>query len=265
HNTAFQHLGLPYLYLPFAVAPSSLQAAIQALPALGISGINVTLPHKEAVVSFMDQLTTEAQSIGAVNTICQQEGKLIGHNTDGIGFLAALERERSYTVQGKTLLLLGAGGGARAIAVQLALAGVRKIVLANRTTSRAEALADHLHRHTPLPSCLVVPWDGQVLADLLPEVELVVNATSLGLEGRGALPIPPDRFTSQHLVCDIVYRPRITPLLHQAQQQGAQILDGLEMLLYQGALAFQYWIGEEFPLVLVRKVLRKALETEAKQ
>lgn len=263
HNTAFRHLGLPYLYLPFLVHPQQLAEAVHGVRALGIQGINVTIPHKEAMTLLVDRLTPEAQIIGAINTVLADGNTLIGHNTDGTGFLTALEQEAHYTVAGKTMLLLGAGGSAKAIAVQLALAGIHKIILANRTRVRAEMLATHLYTHTSVPSCAVIPFDQSALATAMQEVDLIVNATAIGLESKEELPLPVEQLSSRHLVCDIVYRPLLTPLLRAAQQCGARVLDGLEMLIYQGALAFQYWIDSPFPVSLARKALHHTLTPQS--
>jgi shikimate dehydrogenase len=241
HNAAFAHQGLDAVYLPFAVHPARLKVAVKSITALHICGVNVTIPHKQAVMAWMDELSPEARLIGAVNTIHLRDGRLHGYNTDGIGFLRALEEVGSDVV-GRTVMLLGAGGAARAIAVQLCLSGIRRLLLANRTPTRAEDLAAFLKQNIPHADIIVVAMGESSLAVHLPDADIVVNATSVGMHPH-----------------DIVYRPLHTPLLHAAQRQGARTVDGLGMLLHQGAKAFEIWTDRAFPLALIRARLLEAV------
>jgi shikimate dehydrogenase len=259
HNTAFAYHGLDAVYVPFAVHPGQIETAVKALQALQIRGVNVTIPHKQAVIPWLDELTPEARLIGAVNTIQLQDGRLIGHNTDGIGFLRSLE-EAGAAVEGRSVLLLGAGGAARAIAVQLCLSQVRCLDIANRTRARAEELAAFLQQHLPGPAVSVLPLEGAPLAACLPHVDILVNATSVGMESADAAALPLTGLCPSQLVCDIVYRPRLTPLLRAAERQGARTVDGVGMLVHQGAKAFEIWTGRSFPIPLVRARLLEALE-----
>jgi shikimate dehydrogenase len=258
HNTAFTHHGLEAVYLPFAVDPPHLEMAVKAIVALHMGGVNVTIPHKQAVLAWMDELSPEARLIGAVNTIHLQDGRLHGYNTDGIGFLRALE-EAGSDVAGRTVLLMGAGGAARAIAVQLCLSGIRRLLLANRTPTRAEELAAFLKQHISHADISVVAMGASSLAAHLPDIDIVVNATSIGMHPHDPMLLPSTAFSGQHLVCDIVYRPRHTPLLRAAQGQGARTVDGLGMLLHQGAKAFEIWTGQAFPSALIRTRLLDAV------
>jgi shikimate dehydrogenase len=258
HNTAFAHHGIDALYLPFAVHPSHVESAVKAIVALHIRGVNVTIPHKQAVMPWLDTLAPEARLIGAVNTIHLQDGRLYGYNTDGIGFLRSLE-DAGGAVAGRTALLLGAGGAARAIAVQLCMAGMRRLYLTNRTRPRAEELATFLKQHLPDTDISVVAMGASSLATLLPRTDIVVNATAVGMHADDPMVLPVTALRPQHLVCDIVYRPLHTPLLRAAQEQGAQTVDGLGMLLHQGAKAFEIWTGFSFPLALIRAKLLAAL------
>ena len=251
HNTAFVHYGIEAIYLPFAVQPAHLELAVKSIAALQMGGVNVTVPHKQAVLAWMDELSPEARLIGAVNTIHLRNGRLHGYNTDGIGFLHALVAVGSV-VAGRTVMLLGAGGAARAIAVQLFLSGVRRLLLANRTLTRAEDLAAFLKQNIPDADISVVTMRESSLAAQLPDTDIVVNA-------HDPLLLPSTALSPQHLVCDIVYRPLQTPLLRAAQRQGARTVDGLGMLLYQGAKAFEIWTARAFPLALIRARLLEAV------
>jgi shikimate dehydrogenase len=258
HNTAFAHHGLDAVYLPFAVHPAHLKTAVKSIAALQMVGVNVTIPHKQAVMAWMDALSPEARLIGAVNTIHLRDGHLHGHNTDGIGFLCALE-EGGGDVAGRTVMLLGAGGAARAIAVQLCLSDIRRLYLANRTLARAEDLAAFLKQIMPHADISVVTMGESSLAAHLPDTDIVVNATSIGMHPHDPLLLPSHELSPRHLVCDIVYRPLHTPLLRAAQRQGARTVDGLGMLLHQGAKAFEIWTEHTFPIALIRAQLLEAV------
>jgi shikimate dehydrogenase len=258
HNTAFAHHGLDALYLPFAVHPTHLEIAVKSIVALLIRGVNVTIPHKQAVMPWLDEVSPEARLIGAVNTIHLRDGRLHGYNTDGMGFLRALE-EAGSDVAGRSVMLLGAGGAARAIAVQLCLSGIRQLHLANRTPTRAAELARFLKQNVPHADISVVSMGASSLAAHLPHCDIVVNATSVGMHPGDPMVLPSTELGPRHLVCDIVYRPLHTPLLRAAQRQGARTVDGLGMLLHQGAKAFEIWTEHAFPLALIRARLLEAL------
>jgi shikimate dehydrogenase len=258
HNTAFAHHGFDAVYLPFGVHPAHLEIAVKSIAALHIRGVNVTIPHKQAVMAWLDELSPEARLIGAVNTIHLRDGRLHGYNTDGMGFLCALE-EVGSEVAGRTVMLLGAGGAARAIAVQLCLSGIRRLHLVNRTPTRAEELARFLKQNVPHADISVVSMGASSLAAHLPHSDIVVNATSVGMHPGDPMVLPSTALGPRHLVCDIVYRPLQTPLLRAAQQQGARTVDGLGMLLHQGAKAFEIWTEHVFPISLIRARLLEAL------
>jgi shikimate dehydrogenase len=258
HNTAFAHYDLDAVYLPFAVHPTQIEAAVKAIRALGIQGVNVTIPHKQAAMAWLDELSPEARLIGAVNTIQCKEDRLIGYNTDGIGFLRSLQ-EAGSDAAGRTVLLLGAGGAARAIAVQLCLTRMHRLYIANRTAARAEALAASLKESFPRADICVVAMAESSLSVHLPYTDIVINATSVGMHPHDHMKLPFAELGPRHLVCDIVYRPLHTPLLRAAHAQGARTVDGLGMLLHQGAEAFEVWTGRSFPLPLIRATLLEAL------
>jgi shikimate dehydrogenase len=258
HNIAFAYHGIDAAYFPFAVPPNHIESAVKAIAALHLHGVNVTIPHKQAVMPWLDTVSPEARLIGAVNTIHLQDGHLYGYNTDGIGFLCALE-EVGSEVTGCTVMLLGAGGAARAIAVQLCLSGISRLLLGNRTQARVVELATFLKQHLPHADISVVPMGESSLAAHLAHTDIVVNATSVGMHDDDASILPLPELGPRHLVCDIVYRPLHTVLLRMAQQQGARTVDGLGMLLHQGAKAFEIWTGQSFPMPLIRARLLQAL------
>jgi shikimate dehydrogenase len=263
HNAAFAAAGLDYAYVPFRVEPGRLAAAVEALRALGMVGVNVTIPHKETVLPLLDELSDEAKLIGAVNTIVNRSGKLYGDNTDGKGYLRAL-REAGFEPAGKTVLFLGAGGAARAVAMQLALAGVKKINFANRTSRRAGELAHSVAEATGI-QVETIPWpdqaEGKLPARFLAESDLVVQATPLGMSPHidEAVPLPFEVFRPGQVASDLIYNPVETLFLKKAGQVGADTVNGMGMLLHQGALAFELWTGAAAPLEVMRAALKKEL------
>lgn len=262
HNTAIRHLSLNQVYLPFEVHPDGLGTAVAGLKALGARGINVTIPHKEAVIQYVDELSEEARLVGAVNTLLFEEHRTFGHNTDGKGFLAALEEEGIDSPVGKVAVVLGAGGAARAICVQLLLANAGRLVIANRTYARAVALARSLSETISGAQVDTVELTPLALRDAVCSAQLVINTTSVGMGGSGSPPLPWELIRPDHLVCDIVYRPLKTPLLRQAEARGCRTVGGLGMLIHQGNLSFNLWTGQEFPLSLVRNTLLCRLKDE---
>ncbi len=264
-SPAFQQAALDYYsldvrYEAIDVDAPSLSQVIMGLRDSDVMGANVTVPHKEATVAFLDELTEEARLIGAVNTIQNREGTLIGHNTDAPGFLKALKEESGFDAEGKTVVVLGAGGAARAVVVALASAGVKSLVVANRTLERAEALVDCLR--SILPSAEAVALDSGALGQLAARSQLIVNCTSVGMSGgtgQGETPIRTDLIPARALVCDLVYNPQETPLMRAATKAEALVLGGLPMLVYQGGIAFELWTGKEAPIKVMFEAAEKAL------
>ncbi|MDD3654164.1 MAG: shikimate dehydrogenase [Desulfotomaculaceae bacterium] len=260
HNAAFSALGLDFVYVPFLVEPGNLPAAVEAVKTLGLAGVNITIPHKQAALPLLDEVTEAAKLIGAVNTIVNRSGRLLGDNTDGAGFLRSLEETTGFAPADKTVLMLGAGGAARAVAIQLALAGVKKVFLINRSRERAEILAAQIAGKTTA-KVEVVPWpDGknkQCLREMLRGAELVVQSTPLGMYPEEVLtvPLPDNIFRPGQVVCDLVYNPGETLFLKNARHAGATTVNGLGMLLYQGVLAFELWTGMSAPVAVMRKAL----------
>jgi len=256
HQAAFAAAGVNAAYLPWAVAPDRLAAAVQGLHAMeNLLGVNVTVPHKEAIVPLLDGLTPEAEAMGAVNTLLAREGKLLGDNTDGAGFLAALREALGCEARGLTAAILGPGGAARAVAMSLARAGACRLVLLNRNVDRAKRLADLVAaRH---PGCQVTarPLRDTWRITEVAEIRLLVNTTSVGLQ-----PNDPPLFDYASLyapivVCDLIYNPAETPLFRAARARGCPAGNGLPMLVHQGALAFERWTGKPAPVQAMREAL----------
>ncbi len=273
HNAAFHALGLPYCYLPFEVPSDGLGPAVRAVIPLGIRGLNVTLPHKEAVIPFLDAIDEEAQTIGAVNTIEVEKGwekgrekiRLIGHNTDGRGFLESL-RESGVNPKGLRVILLGAGGAAKGVAIALARASVSEMIIMARTMERGKALVDRLTGAAGIAPAMKVSLIGMGEEGKLPgdpnRPTLLINTTPLGMKPRDPLPFPESFLDARWSVADLIYRPSDTPLLLAAKRIGANPIPGLGMLLHQGAIAFEIWTGRKAPLPVMRRALDEALQSK---
>jgi shikimate dehydrogenase len=255
HQAAFEALGLPGSYALWPVPPEPperIGEAVRGLRALGLRGANVTVPYKRAVLPHLDGLSETARRVGAVNTIVVEDGRLLGENTDAPGLVAHL-REEGVQLAGRAALVLGAGGAARAAVVGLAEAGCARIRVLNRTLARAESLVADLGPGLAADLTAGAFPDG--LAAAAEQAELIVHCTSLGL-GSQALAWDPDvALRPDHVVYDLVYTPRPTALLALAAAAGATALDGLGMLLHQGALSFTHWTGRAAPLDVMRRAL----------
>jgi len=259
HNAAFAALGLDWCYVPLPVAlePSNrVGEAVCGLRALGLRGANVTVPHKQAVMPYLDRLTPAAQAIGAVNTIrVEADGTLLGDNTDAPGFVADL-RDHGVDPAGQRVLVLGAGGSARAVVYGLAAAGSRAITICNRTLDKANSLAAEMQ--TLFPTCLILAADFPgPLAALSAAADLVVNSTSLGMTPHvDGLPWATDvAFRPSQTVYDLIYNPPQTRLLQKATADGAPAIGGLGMLIWQGAIAFEIWTGSAAPVDVMRRAV----------
>ncbi len=257
HNAAFNKLGLDYVYLPFLVKPEELGRAIQGMRALNIRGLNVTIPHKAAVIQFLDELDGLAARIGAVNTIVNDSGVLRGYNTDAAGFLQAL-LEKGIDPKGKNVVILGAGGASRAISFILAGKGA-KLTILNRTPSKAVECARVISRIFPTQA-RALELNTENLAKIVRKADMLVNTTSIGMSPDANETLVASALIRPGLVVfDIVYNPVKTRLLGEAEKAGAATISGLEMLLWQGALAFEKWTGLKAPVELMREELIKGL------
>ena len=243
HNAAFAKAGLDYVYVPFHVRPNDLAAAIAGFKAINVVGINVTLPHKQAVVSHLTSLSREAELIGAVNTLTFTDEGIHGDNTDAPGVLRALEKNGNMSVPvGENVIVLGAGGAARAVVVALALAGVASITIANRTVERAVALAEEMGQKTDISMRGLGLADAQ-LAVAVRESRLLINTATVSMDATHPLLISADWLQPNTIVYDIVYTPPVTPLMRAAAARGCETLGGIGMLVHQGAIAFEKWTG----------------------
>ncbi|MDF2646868.1 MAG: shikimate 5-dehydrogenase [Paenibacillus sp.] len=254
-NRAFQEAGINAVYAAFHVRPDELGDAVRGIRALGYRGINVTIPHKVEVMQYLDEIDEGARIVGAVNTIVNESGKLIGYNTDGIGYVRSLKEETGIELKGKSVLLLGAGGAARGVAYALAKEGAGRIYIANRTKERALELADTISSYTE-----AIGLGMDELGHVVNEVEFVLNTTSAGMHPHvDELPLPLELLRSHHLVSDLIYNPRITRFLREAEARGARIHGGLGMFIYQGAFAFEYWTCTPAPVAAMRQVVEQSL------
>lgn len=251
HNAGYFALGIEAEYQRFHVEPSHLADAVDGLCVLGFSGWNVTLPHKSTIIALLDKLTPEARRAGAVNTVKIHEGQRIGHNTDGDGFIRAVEGNLNG-FKGKKAVLLGAGGASKGIALALAEQGM-KVHILNRTPDKAEVLVQTIHREGGMATSGVFA-PGVWLED----VDLLVQTTSVGLHGE-PFPFSVQGISKQALVVDIIFNPSETVFLQEAKKQGCETLNGLGMLLYQGALAWEFWLGGQAPIEAMRQALKEQL------
>jgi len=248
HNAAAAAAGLNWVYLPLPVHPDRLATAVSALPALGFRGVNVTVPHKQTVIPFLQQLTPQAQAIGAVNTIVVTGDcatPLLGHNTDGIGFLADLAAF-DLAVDGRDCLLLGAGGSARAVAYALAEVGGRVTVLARRPV-QAEELVTTLHPFLPHAVLAAAPLAELPSRNASLHAPLIVNCTPLGMHSDAGRSVWPEGvpFPADGILYDLIYNPAETKLMRQAAAAGCRVMNGRGMLIRQGAASFTMWTGIE--------------------
>ena len=262
-SPAFQQAALDELeidarYVTWPTPPEELAARVDSLRARDVLGANVTVPHKQAVMPMLDEVLPVAESIGAVNTIINRDGLLIGANTDASGFTRSLEQEARFSVARKRALIVGAGGAARAVAFGLAWEGVSELVIVNRTAERAAELARDVSETTATET------RGGGFEDVsnAASFDLIVNCTSMGMAG-GPDPegVPPIESLLKRgvLVCDLVYNPQVTPLLRLARERSARVLGGIGMLVYQGAAAFEFWTEREPPEDIMYSAALKAL------
>lgn len=251
---AFAVLGLNWRYITLEVPPDALADAVRGMRAMNFAGANCTIPHKVAVIPHLDQVTPTAAKIGAVNTIIRQpDGTLLGENTDGKGFIRSVT-EAGLDLNGVRAVIIGAGGAARAVAVELASAGAASLTIVNRTVGAGRDLAAHVHEQTGVDTEFVpLVAETRITRD----TQLLINATSIGLHPHvhEEVPVNYDTLRPGLMVCDVIPNPPDTPFLRRAREAGATTLDGLGMLVYQGAIAFRMWTGHEAPVDVMRTAL----------
>ncbi len=254
HNAAFKELGLDMVYLAFNIAPEDLATGIKALRALNIAGVNITVPHKEKVIGLLDDLSPEARNIGAVNTIVNVHGRLIGDNTDGRGFIRSLAEESKETLAGKKILLLGAGGAARAIGVSLLGQRVKSVFLYDVVQEKTLGLASDLAKIAT--STKVEKIEREQIGQVLKDADILINATPVGMKEHDPCVVEPELLTKKLFIYDIVYN-RQTALLKEAAHRKIKHANGLGMLINQGAIAFELWTGKKAPVAVMRQAINK--------
>jgi shikimate dehydrogenase len=251
----FAAAGLDWRYLTLEIAPARLGDAVRGARAMGFRGGNVTMPHKVAVIEFLDELTEAAGLMQAVNCINNRDGRLVGENTDGKGFVQSLRTLADP--MGKNVVVLGAGGAARAIAVELALAGAGSLTVVNRSADRGQHLADLVNGRTATPAS-AVEWSAPFAVPA--ECEVLINATSIGLfDDDAVVPVELDSLRPGLIVADVIFNPSVTWLLSRARERGCTTLDGLGMLVNQALIAFELWTGVAADAAVVREALEEFL------
>lgn len=245
HNEAFKALQLDSVYIPLPVPPEKLAQAVAGLKAMGFTGVNVTIPHKAAIIPYLDEIDGSAQAVGAVNTVVIRDGKAIGYNTDAQGFVQSL-LAKDVTIAGKTAVVMGAGGAAQAVVSGLLTHGIASIAIGARKREKAQALTKHFPETANLAAC---DWQEPAFTRRLRECSLLINCTPVGMtpQEEEELPVTWSALNPEAVVCDVIYNPPLTSFLSKAQKRGHKIINGAGMLIEQGALAFELWTGKAAP------------------
>ncbi|MEI6385768.1 MAG: shikimate dehydrogenase [Spirochaetota bacterium] len=256
HNTAFAHLGLKYAYLAFRSNEAELPAAVAALKALDARGFNCTMPLKKAILPLLDDMSPAARMTGSVNTVAIEDGRLIGHNTDGKGYIHDL-RDHGVEIRGKRILIVGAGGAARGLCVQLALDGAAEIVIANRSLEKAQSIRCLIASNIPTCKVEAIQLSERELAPRIALADIFTNTTALGMHPlEESCVISNSAMLRPSLVMtDLVYIPEKTIFLEFAEEAGCKVINGAGMLLWQGAEAFRIWTGKDMPVDLVKRTV----------
>jgi shikimate dehydrogenase len=255
HNAALAAAGLDWVYVPLRVRPADLGPAVAGVRAMGFTGLNVTVPHKETIIPFLDAVSAEARGLGAVNTVVRRGRRLVGHNTDSRGFEGSLRAAR-VRLDGRAVLMVGAGGAARAVAAALVRSRCGSLTIVNRTRIRAQRLARQLGARAARVT--VAPWEALADEALVRRLDVIVNCTSVGLHGEPLETLAYEATADGCVFVDLVYRRDPTPFLARARRLRRRTVDGLGMLLHQGALAFTLWTGRRAPLAVMTSALRRA-------
>ena len=256
HNSAFNELGLNSVYVAFDIDPENIEQATRAIRVMGINGINITIPHKQTIIPFLDEVSADATLTGAVNTVKNEHGKLSGFNTDVGGFLRAIREDLDFTPEGKTLFLIGAGGAARAVLSAFCMNGGAVVYIADIIQAKAIELANQFKANFPNIAIETVSLEDQkILEQKFDEADILVNASPAGMDGVGSHDIPLKSLNNNAVVYDLVYKPSNTKLLQDAKKLGHKASGGLTMLLYQGAESFEIWTGKNAPVEIMKKAL----------
>ncbi len=271
-NAAFDALKIPARYYAIETKLEELEQTIIKLKEKNFGGWNCTLPLKIQIMPLLDEISPSAKILGAVNTVVNDRGKLRGFNTDADGWVKAIREDFNVDVRDLRIMILGVGGAGSALATQAALEKCPRLVLVNRTYERAQSLAEKLRTHysenlspSTKPRLLAIPWDEQLIAQELSQIDLLVNATSAGMQPSDPPLLSAEILKSHLLVYDTIYQPLETKFLQEARQIGAKTANGLNMLLHQGALAFTLWTGKEAPLAQMREALHSAINLSEKK
>ena len=257
-TAAFQKLGINAVYVPFHVKPEDLQKAVDGIRALSIKGVNVTVPHKEEVIKYVNEISEEVKYIGAANTIENIDGYLKAYNTDAYGFIRGLKellQQVNKQIPELSFLVLGAGGASRAIIYGLVKEGAKKIYLANRTLEKAEKIISDFKQLNRFLEEIIEPVKLHEVENYLDKVDVIVNTTSVGLHPEDKPLFDYEKIMKKHIIVDIIYKK--TPLIKKAEEKGCLWQDGLPMLLYQGAKSFEIWTKKEAPIDVMKKILEK--------
>ncbi|MDE2715883.1 MAG: shikimate dehydrogenase [Chloroflexota bacterium] len=255
-QAALDYHAIPVTYSAWPTPPESLRETVKRLRGEDYMGFNITIPHKEQLLDLVDDVNEMARNVGAVNTVVNRDGVLTGHNTDTYGFVRSLKEKADFDPRGKSVLLLGAGGAARAAAYALAAEGVERLTIANRTVARGESLAEDV-------GSVLEEIEAVSLENVSGDADLIVNSTSVGMasgDSAGQTPIKAASIPRDALAYDMVYTPAETPFLRSAQEAGARVLGGLWMLIYQGAAAFELWTGKHAPVDVMYQAAQQAME-----
>ncbi|MDQ8737337.1 shikimate dehydrogenase [Paenibacillus sp. LHD-38] len=256
-NRAFRETGINGVYTAFHVTADRIGDFAAGVRAMGIRGINVTIPHKLDIMSVLDEIDSSAQAIGAVNTIVNDEGRLIGYNTDGIGYVRSLKEEAESELAGKRIVVIGAGGAARGIIFALANEMPARITIANRSVERAKALADSLQGKAEIYAI-----SNEELQSACLDADIVINTTSVGMfPNTDETPVDANWLKPDAVASDLIYNPLKTRFLKEAEQRGCRIHGGLGMFIYQGAYAFEYWTGQPAPAAAMRETVLASLQS----
>ncbi|PKM62202.1 MAG: shikimate dehydrogenase [Firmicutes bacterium HGW-Firmicutes-4] len=261
HNGLFKETGVDALYLPIAVKSEDLEKLVAGFRLMNFGGFNITKPHKMEIMKYLDRLDPLAVKIGAVNTVVYRDGEMVGYNTDGFGFIKSLESKIGKVPKERlTILILGCGGAVKSVAMALADWGIKKVIIANRTEAKAEELAHQINESWP-GQAQAIGMAPDALKKAMDEATVVVNGTSLGMADTASQsPLPKALLKKEALVYDMIYSPSVTQLMKDARAIGAQIENGLEMLLYQGLLAFELWTGIFPDPVVGKKLLEEGIK-----
>ena len=259
HNYAFDKTGVNGVYVAWDIPESELQVTLENVKRYDMFGVNISMPYKQAVIPFMDGLTDSAQLIGAVNTVINRDGKLIGHNTDGIGFFRSLKTFSDFDVKGKVMTILGGGGAAIAIIAQASLNGAGQIIICNQSEflDNTRQMAERLSDKTEVSIKVLPVEDKALIQEMTNQSDLLVNATSVGMDGKLMVVSPEMIFPEGIQVADVIYQPFETPFLALARSKGINAVNGLGMLLFQAAEAFEVWTGEKMPTEEIWEALAK--------